>query len=124
MDFWELLECITEHTPPGLPPDVADAVAGAPAPASPAPPLPHFSAHFRAFVDACLLKDPAARLSAEALAAHAWLAPLPGEACDADGGPGGAAGEALLAELVRASWDATRVRRGIATLPPLREEAP
>jgi mitogen-activated protein kinase kinase 1 len=130
MDFWELLECITEHTPPALPQDaassasVADAPAPAPAsPSSPPPPPPHFSAHFRAFVDACLLKDAAARLSAEALAAHAWLAPLPGEEGEA-GSPGGAAGEALLAELVRVSWDTARVRRGIDALPPLREEAP
>jgi hypothetical protein len=100
MDFWELLECITEQAPPGLPADG-----------------PPFSAALHSFVDACLQKDAAARPCAVALAQHAWLAPAPGE--DADG-PGGAAGEALLAELVRDVRAMSRTRG----LPPLREEAP
>ncbi len=104
MDFWELLECITQEPPPRLPALLdTDGVA------------PPFSPAFRAFVEACLQKDPAARPSAEALSAHAWLAPAPG-AEDAT--------EALLAALVNDAWDAASARKRVAALPPLSEEAP
>jgi serine/threonine protein kinase len=108
LDFWELLECITEHAPPALPPN--SGVAGA----------PPFSAPFRAFVEACLQKDPLMRPSAADLAQHVWLEAAPGEEA---GGPGGAAGERLLAELAQASWASAAARRGAAALPPLQEEA-
>ena len=105
MDFWELLECITERAPPSLPCGV-----------SPADGTP-FSAAFHDIVNSCLRKDPAARPSAAALAAHEWVAAA---AADPEGG------EALLAELVRDAPN--EARRGGhcsgAALPALAEEAP
>ena len=46
LDFWELLECLTEQPPPTLP--------------SAPPGGGSLSAAYRAFVDACLQKDPGA----------------------------------------------------------------
>ena len=107
LDFWELLECLTEQPPPVLP--------------SEPPGGGSFSAPFRAFVEACLQKDPAARASATELAQHAWLEPRDDEI--AGGGPSGAAGEALLAELVRQAGSAALARRSVAVakMPPLQE---
>ena len=67
---------------------------------------------------ACLQKDPSARASATELAAHPWLEAREDEL--AAGGPSGAAGEALLAELVRQTGPA---RRSVAMvhMPPLQE---
>lgn len=104
LDFWELLECITEQAPPALPGQGS------------------FSAPFRAFVGDCLQKDPAARWSASELARHPWLEARDDEV--ADGGPGGAAGEALLADLVhqlRPSTQQPVARRSVPKLPPLHE---
>ena len=104
MDFWELLECITEQAPPSLP---SEPPGGA-----------RFSAPFRAFVDACLQKDAAARAGASELAQHAWLEVRDDEL--AGGGPSGAAGEALRAELLR-QVAPVAPRRGVAKMPPLHE---
>ena len=104
LDFWELLECITEQAPPALP---AEQPGG-----------PRFSAPFRDFVHACLQKDPGERASATELAQHAGLEARDDEI--AQGGPSGAAGEALLAELVR---QVGPLRRAVAKvpMPPLQE---
>ena len=102
-----MLECLTEQPPPSLP--------------SQPPGGGSFSAPFRAFVEACLQKDPGARASATELAQHAWLEPRDDEI--AGGGPSGAAGEALLAELVRQAGSAALARRSVtvAKMPPLQE---
>ena len=100
MDFWALLECITEQPSPALPDADSESAAQS------------FSTPLRDFVDLCLQKDPAARPGAAQLADHAWLAPAPGE----EGGPGGAAGVALMAQLLRESYGANPPRRTAAPM--------
>ena len=75
--YWDLLHKLREEPSPSLP-------------------AATFTPEFRAFVDLCLLKDPAARPSAEALLAHPFLAGSVAAAAEAaakrGGGPGGGGG--------------------------------
>jgi hypothetical protein len=78
--YWDLLHKLREEPSPSLP-------------------AATFTPEFRSFVDLCLLKDPAARPSAEALLAHPFLAGSVAAAAEAaaqrgSGGGGGGGGAA------------------------------